>query len=61
MRRSRYKLGRDTDNPPSITQAQYDHLILLLQNSNLVQGSGSASSNQVGYSMNAGHSSAIHK
>ncbi|MCH95214.1 retrovirus-related pol polyprotein from transposon TNT 1-94, partial [Trifolium medium] len=46
---------------PSISQEQYDQLMILLQNSQLVQGSASARSNQVGSSMNAGHSSDSHK
>ncbi|MCH87569.1 hypothetical protein A2U01_0008442, partial [Trifolium medium] len=46
---------------PSISQEQYDQLMILLQNSQLVQGSASASSNQVGSSMNSGHSPDSHK
>jgi hypothetical protein len=39
-----------TSISPSISQDQYDKLMSLLQNSNLIQGSTSASSNQVGSS-----------
>ncbi|CAJ2642469.1 unnamed protein product [Trifolium pratense] len=47
--------------PPSISQEQYDKLMSLLQHSNLAPNSVSASSNQVGSSMNIDHTSVIHK
>ncbi|GAU39942.1 hypothetical protein TSUD_149520 [Trifolium subterraneum] len=45
---------------PSLSQDQYDKLMTLLQNSNLVPNS-TASSNQVGSSMNSDHTSGLHK
>jgi hypothetical protein len=45
---------------PSISQDQYDKLMSLLQNSNLIQSSASASSNQVGSSNCPDHSSGTH-
>ncbi|MCH93525.1 retrovirus-related pol polyprotein from transposon TNT 1-94, partial [Trifolium medium] len=46
---------------PSISQAQFDKLMSLLQNSTLNQASGSASSNQVGSSMVNDHTSVNHQ
>ncbi|GAU24572.1 hypothetical protein TSUD_149130 [Trifolium subterraneum] len=45
---------------PSLSQDQYDKLMTLLQNSNLVPNS-TTSSNQVGSSMNSDHTSELHK
>ncbi|MCI22871.1 hypothetical protein A2U01_0044049, partial [Trifolium medium] len=50
-----------TPTPPSISQDQYDKLMSLLQTSNLVPNSNSASSNQVGSSMIPDPTSGIHK